>query len=140
MGIQKSPVLGAFKNVNPSNFTVQSYLEANKLSQVIINSEENFGKFKRSSKVKRHPYASRDYLLQMQNWIKMYTPTYSEWKKLVILNPTEKKAFQLRSVLSNFAWLFSTSAKLSNFRLSNFSFFPTALFNYTHPDLRTYIP
>ena len=28
------------------------------------------------SKVRRHAYASRDYLLHMQNWIKMYTPAY----------------------------------------------------------------
>ena len=53
--------------------------------------------------------------------------------------PTSLGSFQLQSVLSNFACLFPTSAKLSNFRLSNlklsnFSFFPTALSNYTHPD------
>ena len=52
--------------------------------------------------------------------------------------PTSLGSFQLQSVLSNFAWLFPTSAKLSNFRLSNlklsnFSFFPTALSNYTYP-------
>ena len=50
--------------------------------------------------------------------------------------PTSLGFFQLRSVLSNFAWLFPTSAKPSNFRssnlkLSNFSFFPTALSNFT---------
>ena len=44
--------------------------------------------------------------------------------------PTSKETFQLRPVTSNFAGLFPTSAKLSNFRLSNlklsnFSFFPT---------------
>ena len=48
--------------------------------------------------------------------------------------PTSIGSFQLRSVLSNFAWVFPTTAKLSNFRLSNlklsnFSFFPTALSN-----------
>ena len=52
--------------------------------------------------------------------------------------PTSARAFQLQLELFNFAWLFSTSAKLSNFRLSNlklsnFSFFPTALSNYTYP-------
>ena len=52
--------------------------------------------------------------------------------------PTSIGSFQLRSVLSNFAWLFPTTDKLSNFRLSNlklsnFSFFPTALSNYTYP-------
>ena len=54
--------------------------------------------------------------------------------------PTSKEAFQLHSVLSNFARFFAnfnrffpTSAKLSNFRLSNFSFFPTALSYYTYP-------
>ena len=54
---------------------------------------------------------------------------------------TSKETFQLRSVLSNFASLFSTSAKLSNFRLSNlklsnFSFFPTTCIPskcYYHP-------
>ena len=54
--------------------------------------------------------------------------------------PTSKETFQLRSVLFNFAWLFQTSAKRSNFWLSNlkqsnFSFFPTALSNYTHSGL-----
>ena len=52
--------------------------------------------------------------------------------------PTSLGSFQLQSVLSNFACLFPTSAKLSNFRLSNlklsnFSFFPTAFSNYTYP-------
>ena len=52
--------------------------------------------------------------------------------------PTSIGSFQLRSVLFNFSWLFLISAKLSNFRLSNlklpnFSFFPTALSNYTYP-------
>ena len=59
--------------------------------------------------------------------------------------PTSEKTFQLRSILSNFAGFFPTSLgffqlkqKLSNFRLSNlklsnFSFFPTALSNYTYP-------
>ena len=64
---------------------------------------------------------------------------------------TSAQTFQLQSVLSNFARFFPTSlgsfqlqpnfptsAKLSNFRLSNlklsnFSFFPTALSNYTYP-------
>ena len=44
--------------------------------------------------------------------------------------PTSIGSFQLQSILSNFAWLFPTSAKLSNF-----SFFSTALFNYTYPIL-----
>ena len=44
--------------------------------------------------------------------------------------PTSLGSFQLQSVLSNFAWLFPTSAKLSKF-----SFFPTALYNYTHPEV-----
>ena len=43
-----------------------------------------------------------------------------------------KSSWKEREV-GNFAWLFPTSAKLSNFRLSNFSFFPTVLSNYTHP-------
>ena len=52
--------------------------------------------------------------------------------------PTSVGSFQLRSVLSNFAGFFPTSAQLSNFKLSNlklsnFSFFPTALSNYTYP-------
>ena len=47
--------------------------------------------------------------------------------------PTLLGSFQLQSVLSNFYWLFPTSAKLSNLKLSNFSFFPTALSNYTYP-------
>ena len=42
---------------------------------------------------------------------------------------TSDEIFQLRSILSNFAWLFPTSAKLSNFRLSNF--FLTGISNYT---------
>ena len=64
--------------------------------------------------------------------------------------PTSALTFQIqsvlsnRSVLSNFAWLFPTSAKLSNFRLSslkhsNFSFFTTALSNYTHSTIRLYL-
>ena len=41
-----------------------------------------------------------------------------------------KKTFQLRSVV------FPILAKLFNFKLSNFSFFPTALSNYTYPGNR----
>ena len=73
--------------------------------------------------------------------------------------PTSKETFQLRSVLSNFCRFFPISLgsfqlqrnfltskeafqlrlalfnfRLSNLKLSNFSFFPTALSNYTHPD------
>ena len=47
--------------------------------------------------------------------------------------PISLGSFQLRSVLSNCTWLFPTSAKLSNLKLSNFSFFPIALSNYTYP-------
>ena len=53
---------------------------------------------------------------------------------------TSLSSFQIRSVLSNFARLFPTQTetfqlrqKLSNVRLSNCSFFPTALSNYTYP-------
>ena len=41
--------------------------------------------------------------------------------------PTSIGSSQLRSVLSNFARFFPTSAQLSNF-----SFFPTVVSNYTH--------
>ena len=59
-----------------------------------------------------------------------------------------ESSFHLHSLLSNFAWLFPTSLgsfqlkqKLSNFRLSNLklsnsSFFPTALFNYMYPEIK----
>ena len=57
--------------------------------------------------------------------------------------PTSARAFQLQLELFNFAWLFQTSAILSNFRLSNlkllnFSFLPTALFNYTYFGFRVH--
>ena len=79
--------------------------------------------------------------LQSLNWnwkdsIKLkrsnFGETFQLQKKLSNFSrffPTSIGSFQLRSVLSNFAWLFPNSAKLSNF-----SFFPTALSNYTHPD------
>ena len=65
-------------------------------------------------------------------------PTSIDLSKFNCSFPTSIGSYQLRSVLSNFAGLFPTSAKLSNFRLSNlklsnFSFFPTALSNYTYP-------
>ena len=47
--------------------------------------------------------------------------------------PTSARTCQLRSVLSNCARLFQTSAKLSNLKFSNFPFFQTALSNYTYP-------
>ena len=47
--------------------------------------------------------------------------------------PTSNDTFQLRSVLFNFAWFFPNSAKFFNIRPSNFSFFPTTLFNCTYP-------
>ena len=40
---------------------------------------------------------------------------------------------KLSNSTSNFNQFFPTSAKLSNLGLSNFSFFLTALFNYTYP-------
>ena len=43
------------------------------------------------------------------------------------------ETFKLQKKLSNFVRLFPTSGKLFNFGLSNFSSFPTALSNYTHP-------
>ena len=55
---------------------------------------------------------------------------------------TSLGSFQLRWVLFNFARFFPTSLGsfqfrwvLSNLKLFNFSFFPTALSNYTHPIL-----
>ena len=53
--------------------------------------------------------------------------------------PISLGSFQLRWVLSNFSATFQLSnlklsnLKLSNLKLSNFSFFPTALSNYTYP-------
>ena len=56
------------------------------------------------------------------------------------LESTTEVGKWLQKKLSNFAWFFPTSisssqlrSALSNFRLSNFSFFPTALSNYTYP-------
>ena len=65
----------------------------------------------------------------------------TEVGKWLIKLETSVGSYQLRWVLSNFARFFSISLssfqlkqKLSNFRLSNFSFFPTALSNFTYPD------
>ena len=47
--------------------------------------------------------------------------------------PTSLGSFQRRWVFSTSLGCFQLKQKLSNFRLSNFLFFPTALSNYTYP-------
>ena len=44
---------------------------SNELRHEIIDLQEKSG---RGVQVKRHAYASRDYLLHIQSWMKMYTP------------------------------------------------------------------
>ena len=51
--------------------------------------------------------------------------------KFVRIFPASPNSLQFRLVLSNFGF-FQLKRKLSNFGLSNFSFFPNALCNYTY--------
>ena len=68
--------------------------------------------------------------------------TERSWKEPIEVRKFELKLERLNadgkltnSFLFSFAGLFPTLAKLSNLKLSIFSFFPTALSNYTHPNL-----
>ena len=110
-------------------------LESFKLESLKLKSFAEVGKSQ--VKLERTDFQT----FQLQPELSYCSETFQLQKKLpnfVRCLPTLSGAFQLRWALSNFAGLFPTSAKLSNFglsslELSNFSFFPTALSNYTHP-------
>ena len=124
---------------NLSNFS-QNFPTASKLSNFsetfqLQKKLSNFGRLFPTSKVN---WLVGEFLPHPANFGRLF-PTLLSSFQLQSVFPTSVGSFQLRSVLSNFAWLFPPiSAKPSNFRLfnlklSNFSFFPTALSSYTYP-------
>ena len=92
------------------------------ITVTLSNFSDNFpSSFKLSNFSQNFPTAAK---------LSNFSETFQLQKKLsnfARFFPTSLGSFQLKQKLSNF--------RLSNLKLSNFSFFPTALSNYTYPVL-----
>ena len=90
------------------------------ITVTLSNFSDNFpSSFKLSNFSQNFPTAAK---------LSNFSETFQLQKKLsnfARFFPTSLGSFQLKQKLSNF--------RLSNLKLSNFSFFPTALSNYTYP-------